>query len=282
MTSTKHGIYINGNASNALQSAIEAHPACALVNSQNASWEWRTKPQTAEALAEAAALGSKLIIPANFGASVAELQTLQETAERNNASIVGHAPLRTSPAIQWLANQLQTGNLGRICMVEWNLFLKAKPTRQHPLNGLLYPYLDLQQWLFGPVSGLNATFADEQKSNEIEPAGLISYRIDTQGIGLIAYTTQLWQQSMETSLVLLGEKASIKIGGTQLDQLEYCQGLDVPESALATASPEACTINWMASNNLNNAFGIKDALETRALIERIYALRNEQHVRKTA
>ena len=116
----------------------------------------------------------------------------------------------------------------------------------------------------------------------LKQAGLISYRIDTEGIGMIAYTTQLWQQSMETSLVVLGEKGSIKLGGANLNRLEYCQGDATPPANLSAATAEANTVNWLVNGNHDNAFGLQDALNTRELIERIYALRNEQHVRKTA
>ena len=99
---------------------------------------------------------------------------------------------------------------------------------------------------------------------------------------MIAYTTQLWQQSMETSLVVLGEKGSIKLGGAQLNRLEYCQGDVTPPANLSAPTAEASTINWLANSNHDYAFGLQDALNTRELIERLYALRNEHHVRKTA
>lgn len=282
MTSSNYGIHVTGQASKALKSALEATPACALVPAGNANCHWFTKAPSMEDLVEAARSGLQLVTPIPLGASIEKLKRLEQEVNKHQTEIIGYAPLRTSPLIQWLTRQLEAGVFGRICMVEWNLFLNTRVAGEDPINTLLYPYLDLQQRLFGPVSGLNATFSGNRKAAGAAQAGLVSYRIDTEGIGLIAYTTQLWHQSMETSLVILGEHASIKIGGSQLDQLEYCQGIDVPAEALATASPEACTIDWMVNNNLNNAFGIQDALKTRDLIERIYALRNEQHVRKTA
>jgi len=275
--SNTQGIRLHQRSSDALKRAVAQHGN----RLAEQPWDWYSQPLTTDELLKLTTENARMVLPIPFGNSTERLQQLEQHAQRNNARIIGFAPLRTSPVLQWLHGALAQGQFGRICMVEWNLFLNAKTAGEHPLSNLLFPYLDLQQWLFGPVSGLNATFAGHHKQSGAEQAGLINYKIDTEGIGLIAYTTRLWQQSMETSLVVLGEHASIKLGGPNLDQLLYCQGVEIPDAALQPASPEACTINWLAGN-LPTAFGIQDALHTHELIERIYALRNTRHVRKTA
>ena len=283
MTDTPHiTLGTQGSASNALKAAVDANAQCALATANAADWLWMEAGQSQDALMQAAGSGQNLVLQLPLKTSMANLKLLQQQAQRSQCSIMAHAPLRTSPLVQWLAQVLQQQQLGRICLVEWNVFLNAKSAGNNPLESLLYPYLDLQQWLFGPISGINAEFAGRHKATGAEQAGLISYRIDTEGIGMIAYTTQLWQQSMETSLVVLGEKGSIKLGGANLNRLEYCQGDATPPANLSAATAEANTVNWLVNGNHDNAFGLQDALNTRELIERIYALRNEQHVRKTA
>ena len=270
-----------GSISNALQRAVDAHAHCSLVPTA-ADWMWMDTKADADAMQQAAAAGQNMVLQLPLKTSMTRLLELEKAANKSNATVLGHAPLRTSPMVQWLAKALQEQALGRICMVEWNVFLSAKPAGADPLTTLLYPYLDLQQWLFGPISGINAEFAGRNKQSGIEQAGLVSYRMDTEGIGMIAYTTQLWQQSMETSLVVLGEKGSIKLGGANLNRLEYCQGELSPPDITATETAETTTLNWLVNSNLGFAFGLQDALNIRELTERIYALRNEQHVRKTA
>lgn len=266
-------ISIPANASPALKNAVQASGAVLQTSAQQANWLWMPENDVEQGS------GQRIVTATNTLADLAKLEAAPANLH------IGFAPWRTAPAVQWLAKLLKSGTLGRVCMVEWNVFLSDRNRTSDPLNDTLIPYLDLQQWLFGEVFGLQALAAPATKRTPEAQAGLISCRIGTDGIGLMAYTNRLWKQHMETSLVVLAEHGSIKLEGAYLDKITYCKAAASTPENLGSAAPEATTLQWMQQISQHiptPAFTARDAKAVRELTERIYALRNEQHVRKTA
>jgi predicted dehydrogenase len=42
------------------------------------------------------------------------------------------------------------------------------------------------------------------------------------GIGCLNYSTAIWNKNMESSITVIGEKGSFKIGGQYMNEIEYC------------------------------------------------------------
>ena len=50
------------------------------------------------------------------------------------------------------------------------------------------------------------------------------------GFGSINYSTSIWNKNFESSIIVLGEKGTVKVSGQYMDQLEYCdiEGYEMP------------------------------------------------------
>jgi hypothetical protein len=110
-------------------------------------------------------------------------------------------------------------------------------------------------------------------------------------MGSINYSTAVWDSNLESSLTIIGSKGSVKVGGQYMDKVEHChiEGYSMPE--LAPTNPANDYGHYKGSAN-NHHYVIQNVVDTihghstittNALeglkvvdiIERIYALRNE-------
>ena len=84
-------------------------------------------------------------------------------------------------------------------------------------------FIDLLYWMFGDVKQVKAirkNFA-HQSSIEFEDTGMALLEFENGMIGSINYTINSFQKNMEGSLIIFGEKGTVKIGGQYLNELEY-------------------------------------------------------------
>jgi len=159
---------------------------------------------------------------------------------------------RYSPPSQWIKSVLQERKLGEIFMVQincyWNrderYYKKEGWKGKRGLDGgTLFTqfshFIDIMYWLFGDIKDIQCKFNNfnHQESIEFEDSGFISFNFVDGGMGSINYSTSIWNNNFESSLTVIGEKGTIKIGGQYMNEVEVCniEGYDMPE--LAAANP---------------------------------------------
>lgn len=144
---------------------------------------------------------------------------------------------RYSPPAVWIKSLVDQGILGRLFMVQINCFWNRddryyksgdwKGTKDYD-GGILFTqfshFIDTIYWLFGDITDIQARFWDfnHQHSTEFEDSGFVSFNFMQGGMGTINYTTSAWDKNMESSITIIAENGSVKIGGQYLDQVEYC------------------------------------------------------------
>ena len=77
-------------------------------------------------------------------------------------------------------------------------------------------------------------------------------------IGSINYSTCAYEQNMESSLTILGEKGSIKVGGQYMNKIDYCHGVELPHFEEA---PQNDYGTWKGSAN-NHGYVIDNVIDT--------------------
>lgn len=210
---------------------------------------------------------------------------------------------RYSPAMQWLKNLMQEGKLGDIYMVDVHCYWN-RDERYYTGNtwqgtaaldgGTLFTqfshYVDLLYWLFGNVQDISARFANHNHKGMIdfEDSAAISFGFVSGGMGSLSYSTSVWDRNMESTMVIVAEKGTVKIGGQYMDKLEYCHIKDY-ELKESISSPVEQVAGYTAAK-ANHHFVIQnvvDVLKGRSeittnaiegtkvvdIIERIYALK---------
>jgi UDP-N-acetyl-2-amino-2-deoxyglucuronate dehydrogenase len=146
---------------------------------------------------------------------------------------------RLNPPVQLLKRAVDRGRFGRIymasCTVHW-----ARPQDyydQAPWRGTwefdggafmnqASHYVDLIQWLMGPVESVMAKTATLARRIETEDSGIAILKFRSGALGVIQVTMLAYPKNLEGSLTLLGEKGSAKIGGTAVNKIEHWQFAD--------------------------------------------------------
>ena len=93
-------------------------------------------------------------------------------------------------------------------------------------------FIDIMYWLFGDMENIQAKFNDFNHSEltDFEDSGFVSFDFVNGGMGCINYSTSVWNQNLESSMTIIAENGSVKIGGQYMDKVEYChiKNYDMP------------------------------------------------------
>ncbi len=141
---------------------------------------------------------------------------------------------RLNPTIQLLKRAIDKGRFGRIYManttVRW-----ARPQDyydQAPWRGTwefdggafmnqASHYVDLIQWLVGPVESVMAKTATLARRIETEDSGIAILHFRSGALGSIEVTMLTYPRNLEGSITILGETGTVKIGGTAVNRIEH-------------------------------------------------------------
>ena len=79
-------------------------------------------------------------------------------------------------------------------------------------------------WVFGDITNITGRFNDftHNHSTDFEDSGVVSFDFINGGMGVLNYSTAIWNNNLESSITVIGEKGSLKIGGQYMDKIEYC------------------------------------------------------------
>jgi len=151
-------------------------------------------------------------------------------------------------------------------------------------------YVDLVYWLFGDVTDITARFNNFNHNNVIgfEDSAAVSFGIKGGGRGTLNYTTSVWDKNMESTMVIVGEKGTVKIGGQYMDNVAYCHIKDYDLQQQHDAAQvhvdgynDAKANHYYVIENVADVLKNRSAITTTAeegkqvvnIIERIYALK---------
>lgn len=211
---------------------------------------------------------------------------------------------RYSPPSVWLKEMIESGKLGEIYMVQINCYWNRdnryyKPDSWHGKGdldgGTLFTqfshFIDLMYWYFGDIKNIQAKFADfnHAELTDFEDSGFISFDFVNGGMGSLNYSTAVWDRNLESSITVVAEHGSVKVGGQYMNEVEYCHVKDYEMPELAPTNPgndygaykgSAANHHYIIENVVDVLKG-RNVITTNALeglkvvdiIERIYALK---------
>jgi len=82
-------------------------------------------------------------------------------------------------------------------------------------------YVDLMQWLVGPVESVIAKTATLARRIEAEDSGAAVLKFRNGALGVIEVTMLTYPKNLEGSFTLIGERGTVKIGGTAVNKIEH-------------------------------------------------------------
>ncbi len=160
---------------------------------------------------------------------------------------------RYQPALQQLKHAIKNQRFGRIYLANLNVFWTRPQSYYNQsrwrgtwefdggafMNQASH-YVDLLAWLLGPVQSVQAMMATLAIDMETEDTGVLNLRWRSGTLGSMSVTMLTYPKNLETSLTILGEKGSVKIGGTSANQIlhwEFAQTDEQDVTAKELMSP---------------------------------------------
>ena len=153
---------------------------------------------------------------------------------------------RFNSTLQLVKRQVEAGRFGQIAMVSVNVFWQRPQSYYDQDNwrgtwaldgGALMNqashYIDLLEWIVGPVESLAASIATLGRDIEAEDTAAMQLRWKNGALGTMAVTMLTYPKNLEGSITILGETGTVKIGGPAVNQIEHWSFADEsPDDAL--------------------------------------------------
>lgn len=249
--------------------------------------------------------GRHIVVEKPMGLTRAECEEVIYTALNRHRQVFAVMQNRFSPPARWLKSVIDSGVLGKVYMVQINCYWN-RDTRYYKAGGwkgtadldggTLFTqfshFIDIMYWLFGDIKNIQGRFADfaHKDLTAFEDSGSVNFDFVNGGMGCLNYSTAVWDTNMESSLTIVGEKGSVKVGGQYMDKVEYChiENYTMPDIEETGPANDYGGYKGSANNHHHIIQNVVDTLKgegsitTNALeglkivdiIERIYACRN--------
>lgn len=164
---------------------------------------------------------------------------------------------RRNATLQMLKRAIDANRFGRIYMINVNVFWTrpqdyydaASWRGKWEFDGGAFMnqashYVDLLDWLIGPVESLQAYTATLARKIEAEDTGVVSLRWRNGALGSMNVTMLTYPKNLEGSITILGEKGTAKIGGVAVNEVQHWE-FDTPaegDDSIHEASYETTSV----------------------------------------
>ncbi len=174
------------------------------------------------------------------------------TALHHHRQVFAVMQNRYSPPSEWVKDMITSNQLGKINMVQVNCYWNRderyyKGDSWHGNKaldgGTLFTqfshFVDIMYWLFGDIKNIQCRMADfnHHDLTDFEDSGVVSFDFVEGGMGVINFSTSCWDRNFESSLTILAEKGTVKIGGQYMNEVEYCHVKNYEFQELPPANP---------------------------------------------
>ena len=190
----------------------------------------------------AAQAGKHVISEKPMAITLASADALVHACDEAKVQLFVVKQNRLNPPIQLLRKAIEKGRFGRIYLanttVRWarpqEYYDQAKWRGTWEFDGGAFMnqashYVDLMQWLCGPVESVVAKTATMARRIEAEDTGVAVLKFRSGALGTIEVTMLTYPKNLEGSITILGEKGTVKIGGTAVNKVEQWQFADPDE-----------------------------------------------------
>jgi UDP-N-acetyl-2-amino-2-deoxyglucuronate dehydrogenase len=140
---------------------------------------------------------------------------------------------RHNATLQLLKRALERRRFGRLYMVTINVFwsrpqsyydgAKWRGTWEFDGGALMNQashYVDLVDWLIGPVESVQAYVSTLARNIEVEDTATVGIRWRSGALGSINVTMLTYPKNLEGSITIMGEKGTVRIGGVAANEIQ--------------------------------------------------------------
>jgi UDP-N-acetyl-2-amino-2-deoxyglucuronate dehydrogenase len=140
---------------------------------------------------------------------------------------------RRNATLQLLKRAIDKRRFGRLYMAEVNVFW-TRPQEYYDserwrgkwefdggaLMNQASHYVDLLDWIVGPVESVQAYIATLARDIEVEDTGVVGIRWRSGALGSLNVTMLTYPKNMEGSITILGECGTARIGGVAANEIQ--------------------------------------------------------------
>jgi UDP-N-acetyl-2-amino-2-deoxyglucuronate dehydrogenase len=141
---------------------------------------------------------------------------------------------RRNKTLQMLKQAVDANRFGRIYMVNVNVFW-TRPQEYYDsaawrgtwefdggafMNQASH-YVDLLDWIAGPVESVMAYTGTLARNIEVEDSGVAAIKWRSGAMGSLNVTMLTYPKNLEGSITILGEKGSARIGGVAVNEIKH-------------------------------------------------------------
>jgi UDP-N-acetyl-2-amino-2-deoxyglucuronate dehydrogenase len=140
---------------------------------------------------------------------------------------------RRNPTLQLLKSAVEQNRFGKIYLVNINVFWtrpqsyyeQAKWRGTWALDGGAFMnqashYVDLLDWLIGPIETVHSFTATLARKIEAEDTGVATFRWRSGALGSMNVTMLTYPNNLEGSITILGERGTVRIGGVAVNEIQ--------------------------------------------------------------
>lgn len=141
---------------------------------------------------------------------------------------------RRNATIQLLKKAIDNNRFGKIYMVHINVFwtrpqayydsAKWRGTWEFDGGALMNQashYVDLLDWLIGPVETVQALTGTLARNIEVEDTAVINVRWRSGALGSMSVTMLTYPKNLEGSITIIGEKGTVRLGGVSVNDIQH-------------------------------------------------------------
>lgn len=217
---------------------------------------------------------------------------------------------RYSPPAVWLKDLVFKKSLGEIFMVQINCYWNRDENYYKAGNwhgdekldgGTLFTqfshFIDIMYWLFGDITNIHGNFKDFNHSQltDFEDSGVVTFDFVKGGMGVLNYSTAIWDKNYESSITIIGSQGTVRVAGQYMNEVTYCHVKDYVMPELPASNPpndyglykgSAQNHHYIIQNVIEKLSGsgsittnLLEGMKVTEIIERIYHVR-DQHWKK--
>lgn len=164
---------------------------------------------------------------------------------------------RRNPTLQLLKHAVDKRRFGRIFMATINVFW-ARPQEYYDsskwrgtwefdggaLMNQASHYVDLVDWLIGPVESVQAYVGTLARNIQVEDTAMVGVRWRSGALGSVNVTMLAYPRNFEGSITIIGETGLVRIGGVAVNEIQHWEFKDkLPEDeSVQRASYETTSV----------------------------------------
>lgn len=277
---------------------LSEHPEIDVVNI--CSPNYFHAPQAIQVLRS----GRHVVVEKPLALSTADALQIAQAEKESGKTAFMVMQNRYSPPSKWLKSLMDQKTLGKLYAINVNCFWNRNRdyyadghwhgTQKYD-GGTLFTqfshYIDILLWLVGPIDIISASFNDyaHHDTTDFEDTGIVQFRTADGAMGNLNYSTAVPLGNLETSIIIIGEKGSVKVAGQYMNEVVHCniENYTMPELAPSNPPNDYGAYKGSAANHcyvienvvrtLNNldqpTTPIADGINVIDTIERIYKFR---------